>query len=124
MQGVNSLLIECTTRALFKSKYDMTIPYMGGRRTANEQNLIFKEGNSNCDGYKILSAHQSGNAIDVIPVIKGYKNIRAMNHFARLMLWEWQLMIAEGKAEGYIMEWGGTYGSNSWDRPHYGIKKA
>ena len=59
MQGVDPLLIECAERALALSKYDMTIPWMGGIRTAEEQNAIFKDGNSKCDGYEKKSYHQS-----------------------------------------------------------------
>jgi len=122
MENVNASLIECATRALAKSKYDMTIPWMGGVRTDREQNDIFKEGNSKCDGYKIKSYHQSGNALDAIPVIKGYKNTRAMNHFANIMLKEWQKMLVEGKAKG-LMTWGGTFGAQGWDKPHYEIRE-
>ena len=46
MEGVNAMLIKCAKIALSKSRYDMTIPWMGGVRTAEEQNAIFKEGNS------------------------------------------------------------------------------
>lgn len=121
MEGVNPQLVECATRALAKSKHDMTIPWMGGIRTDREQHDIFKEGNSKCDGYKIKSYHQSGNALDVIPVDKGYKNTRAMNYFANLMLVTWQEMLIEGSAKG-LMTWGGTFGSQGWDKPHYEIR--
>ncbi len=122
LSGVNPQLIECAKRALAKSQYDMTVPWMGGLRTEEEQNEIFKEGNSKCDGYKVKSYHQSGNAIDLIPVEKGYKNTRGLNHFARVMMSEWQSMLINGEAEG-IMIWGGTFGSNSWDRPHFEVRK-
>ena len=49
---------------------DITIPWAGGKRTAIQQNGIFKQGYSKADGYKKLSYHQSGNAVDVAP----YKN--------------------------------------------------
>lgn len=121
MEGVDLMLVECATRALAKSRYDMTIPWMGGLRTDREQHDIFKEGNSKCDGFKIKSYHQSGNAIDVIPVNKGYKGIREMNYFANLMLKEWQSMLLKGEVDK-LMTWGGTFGANSWDRPHYEIR--
>lgn len=125
MKGVNNDLIICANRALIKSKYDMTIPWMGGVRTPEEQNAIFKEGNSKCDGFKIKSYHQSGNALDIIPVVKGYKNTRAMNHFANHMLIEWQKMIDESdttwKSQGLYMTWGGTFGAQGWDKPHYQV---
>lgn len=121
MDGVNPELIECARRALAKSREDMTIPWMGGLRTDREQHDIYKEGNSKCDGYNIKSYHQSGNALDVIPVDKKYKNTRGMNQFANLMLREWQMMLREGQAKG-IMTWGGTFGSQGWDKPHYEIR--
>ena len=68
MEGVNEFLVECATEALRISKHDMTIPWMGGIRTAEEQNKIFKEGNSKMDGYEKKSYHQSGNALDITPV--------------------------------------------------------
>ena len=122
MSDVNLQLVECAKRSLGKSKFDMTIPWMGGKRTATQQNDIFKEGNSKCDGYKIESFHQSGNALDIIPVVKGYKNTRAMNRFARTMLITWQEMLINNEAEG-VMIWGGTFGSQGWDKPHYEIRK-
>lgn len=121
-EGVDATLMLCAIRALAKSKYDMTIPWMGGLRTDREQNDIYKEGNSKCDGYKIKSYHQSGNAIDIIPVDKGYKNTRGMNHFANLMLKEWQQMILEGFTTK-VMTWGGTFGAQGWDKPHYEIRE-
>ena len=122
MQGVDPLLLECAERALALSKFDMSIPWMGGLRTAEEQNAIFKDGNSKFDGYEKKSYHQSGKAIDIIPVGKEpYNNTRAMNHYANLMLFVWQIMIREGKTDK-IMRWGGTFGASGWDKPHYEIK--
>ena len=42
-----------------------------GRRTAEEQNKLFNDGKSQCDGYKVLSYHQSGMAMDCVPVLQG-----------------------------------------------------
>jgi len=41
------------------------VAWMGGLRTAEEQNQLFKGGYSKCDGYLKLSKHQSGDAIDL-----------------------------------------------------------
>lgn len=35
------------------------------KRSAEEQNRLFKAGKSKCDGYKIRSAHQIGRAVDI-----------------------------------------------------------
>lgn len=128
MVGVNPELITCATISLAESKYDMTIPWMGGVRTPEQQNKIFQDGNSKCDGYNILSYHQKeaadngyGNALDIIPVQGGYDNRRAMNYFARLMMIIWQEMLVEGMVEG-VMVWGGTFGATGWDPPHYELR--
>ena len=69
--GVNKILNLVVENALDKSTIiDFTIPYMGGLRTAEEQNKIFKKGFSKCDGYEKESFHQSGYGLDVAP----YKN--------------------------------------------------
>jgi len=35
------------------------------KRSAEEQNRLFKEGKSKCDGYKKISKHQQGLAVDI-----------------------------------------------------------
>jgi peptidoglycan L-alanyl-D-glutamate endopeptidase CwlK len=120
-KDVNVVLFKCAEEALRRSKYDMTIPWMGGKRTAEEQEEIFKEGNSKCDGYEKVSYHQSGQAIDVIPVDGGYSNTRAMNHFANKMMEVWQEFIIKGISTK-TMTWGGTFGRDGWDKPHYEIR--
>jgi len=122
MQGVNELLIECATRALSKSKYDFTVPWMGGIRTAEEQKEIFDAGNSKLDGSPGKeSYHQSGNALDVIPTGPApYTQSRKFNHFAQCMFRSWQEMIYQGEAKGRL-EWGGLWGESGWDKPHWQI---
>ena len=121
MQGVDELLIECSTKALAISKHDMTIPWMGGLRTAEQQYEIFKEGNSKLDGFDKKSYHQTGKALDVIPVQGGYSNDKAFRHFAACMFHAYQVMIQEGKVpEGLILEWGGHW-QNFIDKPHWQI---
>lgn len=120
LEGVNDHLIECIERSLSKASYDMTIPQYGGVRTAEEQYVLFDKGYSKCDGYEKLSYHQSGNAADVIPVYKTYQNTKAMNHFAKIMYFEWQKMLKNTEVRG-LLEWGGLWGSTGWDKPHYQI---
>ena len=128
LKGVNPQLIECAKRALAESIYDMTIPYLGGLRTPEQQKDCFDRGASKCDGYNKLSYHQAeaadngyGNAVDIIPVDGGYDNTRALNYFARLMLLVWQEMLTDCEAEG-VMIWGGTFGATGWDKPHFEIR--
>ncbi|MDC3237400.1 M15 family metallopeptidase [bacterium] len=119
MEGVNPLLIECATRALAKSKFDMTIPGMGGLRTTEDQKGIFDRGYSQVDGTKRKSYHQTGNALDVIAVIDGYNNDVAFRDFAKRMFNAWQEMIYQGEARGKL-EWGGNW-RNFIDKPHWQI---
>ena len=71
MDGVSPYLQMTAIRAISISPVDFTILETGGKRTASMQYNIFKEGNSKCDGYKKLSYHQSGNALDKVPFING-----------------------------------------------------
>ena len=71
IEGVNKDLVKCAELALHNSKVDMTIPWMGGVRTAEDQNEIYRRGASQRDGYDKKSYHQSGNALDIIPVEGG-----------------------------------------------------
>lgn len=122
-QDVDNELFTCATRALAKSKYDMTIPWRGGVRTAEQQNELYNDGNSKCDGYKVKSYHQSGLALDVIPVGQNpYTNTRPMLSFAQLMFDEWADMRASGEACGDL-HWGGLFGADGWDKPHYEVRR-
>jgi peptidoglycan L-alanyl-D-glutamate endopeptidase CwlK len=64
-KDVNPKLIDIILLAIRRTPIDFGVAYQGGKRTAEEQNLLFKEGYSKCDGYEILSKHQTGNAIDL-----------------------------------------------------------
>lgn len=119
MDNVDNMLVECAIKALSKANYDMTIPWMGGVRTKEEQNKLYLKGNSKADGYNKKSYHQSGQALDIIPV-DGYGNIKAFRHFAKHMFATWQLMIYSGEAKG-LLYWGGHW-SSFLDLPHYEIR--
>lgn len=134
MRGVYPYLIECANNTILQSKYDLTIPWRGGVRSAEEQNEIFKDGNSKCDGFDVLSYHQPeatpenkyGMALDIIPVGPNpYLNTRVLNYIGRLMLINWQELVFKYALDGVdigVMVWGGTFGASSWDRPHYEIR--
>ncbi len=133
MEGVNPLLIECADRTIVESIYDLTIPWRGGVRTAEQQKELFDQGNSKCDGYEVLSYHQIeasegpyGNAIDIIPYLPGgapYEDIRKLNYIGRMMMINWQELIQESVEDIGVMIWGGTFGATSWDRPHFEIRQ-
>jgi len=64
-KNVNPKLINLILLAIRRTPIDFGVAWMGGKRTAEEQNQLFKEGYSQCDGYEKLSKHQSGDAIDL-----------------------------------------------------------
>ena len=64
LEGVDEQLLLVTNRALLISPIDFGISWLGGVRTAEEQNGLFKKGVSKCDGYNVKSKHQKGLAID------------------------------------------------------------
>ena len=65
MKDVNPRLINLALLAIKRTPIDFGIAWMGGMRTPEEQNQLFKDGYSKCDGYLKMSKHQSGNAIDL-----------------------------------------------------------
>ena len=121
LEGVHENLIVCASKALYASDFDMTIPWMGGLRTAKEQNEIFKKGYSQRDGYTRKSYHQTGMAIDIIPVDGGYTNGAGFRHFAGKMFSQWQSMIKNGQIpENMYLEWGGHW-TSFIDKPHWQV---
>lgn len=50
---------------------DFGVLSSGGYRTAEEQNVLYKKGVSQLDGYKYKSRHQSGLAVDIVPWVNG-----------------------------------------------------
>ena len=141
MDGVYPYLIECATMTVVECNtiygFDLTVPWLGGVRTALQQNDAFKRGASKCDGYKLLSYHQVeatpenpfGMALDLRPVgwtkMSANELNRLQNLIGRLMLMNWQELILKYAQDGIdigVMVWGGTFGSTSWDRPHVEIR--
>ncbi len=70
-KGVNPFMLLIVGRFLEISPIDITIPWMGGVREAFEQYKIFLRKASKADGYKKLSFHQSGDALDLAAYVLG-----------------------------------------------------
>jgi len=127
MQGIDERLVRVLFRAIRiaskkKDGIDMTIPQFGGLRTADEQNKLFENGFSKCDGYEKKSYHQSGRAVDVIPYIKG-KNVYKMEETEKQLAFHKVAvcMLEASNKEGVRLNWGGNW--SSWlDRPHFEIR--
>ena len=121
LKGVNPILIEILERALEISStradgVDFTITSTAGIRTPEQQNRLFKEGVSKADGYKKISKHQTGDALDVVPYVNG----RA-SWDEKELLKVAVCMLQASKELDYNIQWGGFWRTFK-DLPHYQIK--
>ena len=119
-KDVSQHLTDVAEEALATSSVDMTIPWRGGLRSAEQQNEIYKRKASKADGYIKKSYHQSGKALDVIPYFDGeghYENVDdKFIDFAKLMF----EIFEDRKDAGIIPEnmylhWGGFWGDKDLD---------
>jgi peptidoglycan L-alanyl-D-glutamate endopeptidase CwlK len=117
MVGVNKKLVEIAHRALELSPIDFGIPQYGGMRSAEEQNNLFHQGKSKCDGYRVKSNHQTGNALDVFAYVDG-KASWEREHLAIVAC----AMLQAANELGYKLEWGGLWASFV-DMPHFELKQ-
>jgi len=127
MEGIDERLVRVLFRAIRisskkKDGVDFTIPQFGGLRTADEQNKLFENGFSKCDGYDKKSYHQSGRAVDVIPYIKGKNIYKFEENKKQLLFYKVAVcMLEASNKEGVQLNWGGNW--SSWlDRPHFEIR--
>ena len=122
MKGVHPDLIVIFTEAIKNSPIDFGIPRSGGVRTEEEQNQLFIDKKSKCDGVKNKSYHQSGNALDFYAYVNG-KASWSVNHLcliAGVIMTTAKRLKKEGRISHDIY-WGGQFGSsdfNGWDMPH------
>lgn len=121
LSTVNPLLQDIMKEAIKVSPIDFGIPLYGGLRTAKQQNQLFKDGKSKCDGIKIKSYHQSGNAVDVYAYVNGHASWDDV-HLGIIA----GVVLSVADRKGVNLRWGGTFESNEfhgWDKPHFEIKK-
>jgi hypothetical protein len=73
MSGLNIELKKLLFLALKRSPIDFGIAWYGGFRTPEMQNELYKKTPkvTSKDGYKKLSKHQSGLAVDLMPYVNG-----------------------------------------------------
>lgn len=137
-QTVSMYLQMTVDKTLRCSPIDISVPWMGGLRLAKEQNDIFKEGNSRCDGYEKLSYHQKtddkgkGLAIDLAPYIKGlgirYDAPARSGIIGMLMLEAWEELQDDGLIpKDLYLHWGGLWSHKDkkkigWDMWHFEIR--
>jgi len=71
MAGIDYRLIAIAKMAILLTRVDFGVPSNGGIRIATVQNALYLKGYSKCDGYRILSKHQSGMALDFYAYVDG-----------------------------------------------------
>ena len=111
-QGVDSRLIETSDLAIQISVVDFGHPADAGKRTAERQNELYLDGKSKADGYKKLSRHQSGKALDFYAFVNG-KASWDTEHLAMVAA----AFLQAASILGYKLKWGGLWKSFK-DYPH------
>ena len=139
-RGVSRYLRRTAEKAIQSSPVNFGVPWMGGKRTAEEQRDIFEKGYSKADGYDKLSYHQktdstgNGMAIDLVPYIPdvgyAYDAVGRFGIIGMLMLEAWEELQDEGKIPKVLhLHWGGFWRNREpkslgWDLAHYEIRSA
>lgn len=134
-KDVSDNLIITSDRSLICSPIDFGVPMYGGKRTAPEQNSIYVQGYSKCDGYNKLSKHQEENdegkglALDLVPYIPGkgfrYDAYGRFGIIGMLMLEAWEELQEVGEIpKDKYLHWGGFWKSRDgiklgWDLAHF-----
>lgn len=109
---------------------DFAIPSSGGKRTAEEQNELYKKNVSKADGYNKKSYHQTGLALDVIPYVsvEGIKGnaiySKRISNQKRTMYFHMVAvcMLEAANKLGMQISWGGNWQTFN-DMPHYQLNK-
>lgn len=110
-EGVNEKLIEISDLAIKITLIDFGIPSSGGLRTAEEQNKLYCDGKSKCDGYSKKSNHQSGDAIDFYAFVDGKASWNE-DHLTLVAV----AFLQAASILGYKVQWGGFWKFK--DMPH------
>lgn len=128
LEGVSPVMQSLFKAALKVSPIDFGIPQYGGLRTTEDQQELYSRGRSapgnivtKVDGVDKRSRHQLGEAVDVYAYVNG-KASWDDRHLALIA----GIVIATAIELGIYIEWGGTFGSDSfkgWDYPHYQLKR-
>lgn len=111
-EGVDPRLIEISDLAIQITVVDFGHPADAGIRTAERQNELYLDGKSKADGYKKLSRHQSGKALDFFAFVDG-KASWDTEHLAMVAT----AFLQSASILGYKLKWGGLWRSFK-DYPH------
>ena len=111
-EGVDPRLIKISNLAIQITVVDFGHPADAGKRTAERQNELYQAGKSKCDGYKKLSRHQSGKALDFYAFVDGRASWDT-GHLAMVAA----AFLQAASILGYKLKWGGLWKSFK-DYPH------
>ena len=114
-KGIDQRFIDISDLALDISVVDFGIPEYGGIRTAEEQNKLFCEGKSKCDGFNDIGDHQLKLALDVYAYVDGKASWKK-EHLAMVAV----AMFKAANMLEYKLDWGGLW-EDYPDFPHYKI---
>ena len=117
MVGVHSDLKAVVRRAIELSPFDFGIT--SGKRTAKQQNALFKKGASQLDGYSKISRHQTGHAVDFVVYDEDGKVTWGFSYYEQV---SWAFKQA-ARELGVSIVWGGDWASFK-DGPHVELNKA
>ena len=125
-EGVDPRLIEISDRAIQISLIDFGHPEHAGLRSDTEQNQLYLDGASNCDGYDKISKHQKGLALDFYAYVNGRASWEP-DHLAMVAI----AFFQAANELGYKIKWGGMWKRKTpkfvngipygWDMPHVEI---
>jgi peptidoglycan L-alanyl-D-glutamate endopeptidase CwlK len=125
LSEMDSKGIKYSVQYTFRTLNEQEALYSQGRKSLIEVNAIRKQANmqpisdsdnsytvTNCDGVDNQSAHQTGRAIDIVPIINGVPSWPSAGHGY------WQPIANVMKSHGFT--WGGDW-TKFPDLPHYQI---
>lgn len=117
LDGVNPILIAIAVDSIRESPYDFGIPQHGGKRTSDEQNLLFKQipKVTYKDGFIKKSYHQTGKAFDIFIIVNGKATWESKYY---IEVSDHILSIARDKYK-VDLQWGGSWRMK--DLPHFQI---
>ena len=121
LKRINPLLQTLAYKTIEKSSVDFGILRLGGFRTAEEQNELYKQGYSLLDGFKKIGAHQRGMAVDFVPFIDGkftWNDVKAFREIHTAAEEAWLSM----DVNQFNLIWGGDW-RVFLDMPHYELRR-
>lgn len=122
-EGVDPKLIEISDLAITLTLVDFGHGRDSGLRIASQQLGLYLDGKSKCDGYDLLSYHQTGKALDFFAYVDG-KASWDEHHLAIVAC----AFFQAAAILGYRIKWGGMWKRSKpkfkngipygWDMPH------